>query len=314
MTSLLSTIPMKDQTKDILVPVLDELKETVSKPRIKLVKWILQGIYSPKIDTDTCSICKEGLTFKCVHCISRDISSKCVVALGKCGHGFHKHCIEKWTEQSGDTCPIDQTNWKYDTENCDITDEISIVKKKQKDILVTTLDKQNTNKETMESLKKNIKKKINKKMKKDKEQHAKGDEVDEANEADEVDEVDDSVSTDYEADDVPPSKEVPCVPVATGPIDEDPFGIISVTKVLNIPHIIQDDEVNDLAALAYITDEDYDDEIPVLADDNEMPVLVDDDKLPSLSEGSIFPILPSLLSDDEVYTIGDADYTIGEAD
>lgn len=129
MTSIITTIALKDSSQEETLD-LDLDQEDYKEPLITLVNWSLQGIYSPKADEDNCTICKEPLTFNCLNCVSDKLNSKCNVALGKCGHAFHNHCIKKWAEQSGDTCPTDLTTWLYETENCDYKDNKKIIKKK----------------------------------------------------------------------------------------------------------------------------------------------------------------------------------------
>jgi hypothetical protein len=63
--------------------------------------------------TETCAICHESLVFPCMHCnVSNNIVSNgsCPISWSQCLHGFHTHCIQKWSATSN-TCPLCQADW-----------------------------------------------------------------------------------------------------------------------------------------------------------------------------------------------------------
>ena len=60
-----------------------------------------------------CNICKKSTYETCPKCESLDESEKCKSVRGECSHYFHFHCIETWTKNSCNKCPIDRKIWKY---------------------------------------------------------------------------------------------------------------------------------------------------------------------------------------------------------
>ena len=97
---------------------------------ITLVQWSPQAIYSPKVDVDECTICKEVLTLCCSTC-QESKRSKCPASMGKCGHCFHYHCIQRWMEEGGGTCPIDKTVWRYECEDTSFSAWKTLAKPKE---------------------------------------------------------------------------------------------------------------------------------------------------------------------------------------
>ena len=68
-----------------------------------------------------CPICKEHLVSICIECISNsktDVNS-CYSSKAKCGHIFHKHCIDKYISKQkfSSLCPICQTPYNTEVEN-----------------------------------------------------------------------------------------------------------------------------------------------------------------------------------------------------
>jgi RING-box protein 1 len=91
--------------------------------KVHLVKWIQPVSYVPMSDNTECTICKSQLTEGCAECSEKnaDDTNCCYVHLGKCGHSFHGHCIDKWTSEN-DTCPIDYSVWLVETKNVSQSD------------------------------------------------------------------------------------------------------------------------------------------------------------------------------------------------
>lgn len=67
----------------------------------------------------TCVICRMDTTDKCIECVSKttdnNITDKCEVSFGKCGHIYHTHCIHKWLLIEH-YCPIDKLIWEFQKE------------------------------------------------------------------------------------------------------------------------------------------------------------------------------------------------------
>jgi RING-box protein 1 len=85
----------------------------------KLLHFRPVASWGYKIENDTCVICSSKLTSLCIECeLSTNITDCCVMK-GQCGHAFHKHCIEKWTNQATRTCPVDNNPWIIVTQNMD---------------------------------------------------------------------------------------------------------------------------------------------------------------------------------------------------
>jgi RING-box protein 1 len=89
----------------------------MSELKFVVEQWSPVAIYNYKIDQDTCSICRNNIMEQCVQC-STTINKKCEVSLGKCGHGYHYHCISKWL-QTNQSCPIDMAPFEYDIRKLD---------------------------------------------------------------------------------------------------------------------------------------------------------------------------------------------------
>lgn len=56
---------------------------------------------------NTCPICKYDL-LKCNICNKQN----CKSVIGKCGHGYHLHCIDKW-RKTRNVCPLDNQPWEF---------------------------------------------------------------------------------------------------------------------------------------------------------------------------------------------------------
>ena len=136
------------------------VKSTSSNiPPVRLVNWMVHATYCPSTDDDTCQICKQKLTFMCSKCQgNKNIENiKCSISIGNCEHGFHYHCINKWINEGSNTCPIDQTTWKFKCENTDVSDWKKIVKNKSD---VKNSVEPTSNKSKLEDAKSIYKKKV----------------------------------------------------------------------------------------------------------------------------------------------------------
>ncbi len=101
--------------------------------KVLLVKWIQPASYAPKASNEKCSICHNHLNEKCAMCIesSQDIlSCECKISMGRCGHAFHGHCIEKWTTEVS-TCPVEHSPWIVSASDCSQSDWTRLVVQKR---------------------------------------------------------------------------------------------------------------------------------------------------------------------------------------
>ena len=89
----------------------------------EILQWSAVGVWTFNISSAdvNCAICNQKTTFKCMECISKDAEIDCTVARGKCNHGFHLHCINKWLNTGRQKCPICYIPWNYQKENLNDT-------------------------------------------------------------------------------------------------------------------------------------------------------------------------------------------------
>ena len=95
----------------------------VKKP-IELTSWSPFATWKFKTTYSDCPICKVKLEQTCTQCESTHVKGDliCDVSQGKCGHSFHKHCIDKWISQSS-VCPICNTPYNMDIKNMNNTED-----------------------------------------------------------------------------------------------------------------------------------------------------------------------------------------------
>jgi RING-box protein 1 len=102
---------------------MTDIVQQKSDLNFKLLHWNPVAIWSFKIagEDGNCTICTQKITLKCIECInSADIEKKqCIRTKGKCGHGFHNHCIKKWLSTGPQKCPICQIPWNTLHDNMD---------------------------------------------------------------------------------------------------------------------------------------------------------------------------------------------------
>ncbi|PVU92122.1 hypothetical protein BB561_004032 [Smittium simulii] len=60
---------------------------------------------------DICGICRLEFDACCPQCLFP--GETCPIVEGTCGHIFHKHCIEKWSnsDKNNKSCPMDRLPW-----------------------------------------------------------------------------------------------------------------------------------------------------------------------------------------------------------
>ena len=66
-----------------------------------------------------CAICKVDIMNLCIECVTHWPGTgieDCIVAVGKCHHAFHFHCLSRWFLNSK-TCPVCESRghekWKF---------------------------------------------------------------------------------------------------------------------------------------------------------------------------------------------------------
>ena len=80
------------------------------KNKIEILHWDLVATWSLDLQVETCTICRNHIMDMCIECQNEVVSSVCSVSWGKCGHAFHKHCINKWLNTKN-VCPLDTQIW-----------------------------------------------------------------------------------------------------------------------------------------------------------------------------------------------------------
>ena len=77
---------------------------------MEILEVKLHATYIDNLAFDVCNICHSSLYSQCINCSG---NNECASILGKCGHYYHLHCIEKWkTARYGPCkCPIDKQLW-----------------------------------------------------------------------------------------------------------------------------------------------------------------------------------------------------------
>lgn len=102
---------------------------------IDLVDWFIPASYAPKAPNDKCVICHNHLNDKCASCLeTKDniLQLNCTVSMGKCGHAFHKHCIGRWITKDIKSCPIDQSPYITQTDDCSQSDWRKLIIQKKR--------------------------------------------------------------------------------------------------------------------------------------------------------------------------------------
>ena len=86
-------------------------------PTIEVVSWQPIAFWKFKTSNPECPICKEHYESACTTCLHENTTrgaTECDIARGKCGHCFHKHCIDKWLASKKISCPICSTPYEMD--------------------------------------------------------------------------------------------------------------------------------------------------------------------------------------------------------
>ena len=65
-----------------------------------------------EMSVETCGVCYYHIMDRCTHCHdSKNLTEKCGISWGKCGHVFHTHCIAKGQNEDK-VCPLDNQKWE----------------------------------------------------------------------------------------------------------------------------------------------------------------------------------------------------------
>lgn len=59
----------------------------------------------------SCAICRNAFGESCIGCKNSCPNENCLIAIGKCEHAYHLHCIETWLLRR-EVCPMDNSRWE----------------------------------------------------------------------------------------------------------------------------------------------------------------------------------------------------------
>ena len=110
----MSATVQKNMPVPVPVPVPTELEnnKVQAEPKITLSVDSLNMVATWKYDVenDTCALCHQDLMIP----TQRSIREKVVngnVTVGKCKHGFHEDCIDRWIKNGNISCTVCNTTW-----------------------------------------------------------------------------------------------------------------------------------------------------------------------------------------------------------
>ena len=75
---------------------------------VEIIEWNELVSWNWDLVEDFCGFCQSSLDSCCANCSIPGDS--CPPIVGKCGHAFHKHCLEQWLEKQN-TCPACRKEW-----------------------------------------------------------------------------------------------------------------------------------------------------------------------------------------------------------
>ena len=91
---------------------------TDDKIDIEILNWDLVATWSVDLKVETCTICRNHIMDMCIECQNDSSNTKCNISWGKCGHAFHKHCIDRWLNTKN-VCPLDTQVWQEEDNEID---------------------------------------------------------------------------------------------------------------------------------------------------------------------------------------------------
>ena len=98
--------------------------DTNFQPNIEVVSWEPVAYWKFKTIEKECQICKQIFEGPCLTCNTEHCKGDmvCNTSRGKCGHSFHKHCIDAWIVKSN-ICPTCATPYAFAVNNMNNNEE-----------------------------------------------------------------------------------------------------------------------------------------------------------------------------------------------
>lgn len=95
------------------------MPSTMNKPKqIMLSKLNLITQWELKLDSRTCELCRSSLDTHPAQVLQTKTNGQVFVenkiVVGKCGHKFHKSCVDSYMKTGLNVCPTDQQPWTTD--------------------------------------------------------------------------------------------------------------------------------------------------------------------------------------------------------
>ncbi|OWA50738.1 putative Anaphase-promoting complex subunit 11 [Hypsibius exemplaris] len=104
-----SNLPVFNNSPDIFTPT----GKRIPKLAVVIQEWRAVASWKWKdASEDDCGICRSPFSACCNDC--KYPGEECPIAVGKCSHTFHIHCIQKWLQsqqQQRQTCPMCRQEW-----------------------------------------------------------------------------------------------------------------------------------------------------------------------------------------------------------
>lgn len=95
-------------------------EEINTTPIIQVIDWKPFAYWRFQSNEDMCSICQSHFETLCLECSVNNTKSEtsCHISRGKCGHCFHKHCIDRWLNKNN-ICPTCKLPYNIDISDMD---------------------------------------------------------------------------------------------------------------------------------------------------------------------------------------------------
>lgn len=86
-------------------------KEHNIVPTMNIKNMKIVGTWKYDIPDDKCNLCEQDLMLPTLNSLrNRKINAN--VTIGKCQHGFHVDCINRWIDEGSESCPTCKTTWR----------------------------------------------------------------------------------------------------------------------------------------------------------------------------------------------------------